>query len=292
MRTGLWLVSVGILLGGCSLETTEPDWVADVDGRRITLEALRDPLGPTWEEGSAEDRETLLTHELDRLIGHQLVLNRAEELGVDVGDEEVEALLTRLSGEQTRSVNAGLRQDLRREMVMDRTAVVELAPRLQISESTLALHFAEKSEDYATAPRVQVRQIVVEDGVKARRLVGEIRGGADLEALAREHSLGPEARQGGLLPPFAEGELPEAFDVAFKLEPGKISDVIESPYGYHIFRVEHKIPAREPTLDDVRVQIRVELERERFIALREEWLRDLRRKAAIRINDPVLESLR
>ena len=127
--------------------------------------------------------------------------------------------------------------------------------------------------------------------MKARRLVGEIRGGADLEALAREHSLGPEARQGGLLPPFAEGELPEAFDVAFKLEPGKVSDVIESPYGYHIFRVEHKIPAREPTLDDVRVQIRVELERERFIALREEWLRDLRRKAAIRINDPVLESL-
>ncbi len=291
MRTGLWLVGVGILLGGCSLEPREPEWVADVDGRRITLEALRDALGPTWEEGSAEERETLLTHELDRLIGHQLVLNRAEELGVDVGDEEVEALLTRLSGEQTRSVNAGLRQDLRREMVMDRTAVVELAPRLQISESTLALHFAEKSEDYATPPRVQVRQIVVEDGVKARRLVGEIRGGADLEALAREHSLGPEARQGGLLPAFAEGELPEAFDVAFKLEPGKISDVIESPYGYHIFRVEHRIPAREPTLDEVRGQIRVELERERFIALREEWLRDLRRKAAIRINDPVLESL-
>jgi parvulin-like peptidyl-prolyl isomerase len=287
----LALALVVLLALACGGERADLAWVAEVDGRRVTLDTLKEALGVAWDEASEEEKEALLVQELERLIGEQLVLNRADELGVEVGDEEVDAFIRRLGGAEDKPIDSELRQDVRKEMVMDRTAVVELAPRLQITESTLALHFADQRDRYATAARVQVRQVVVEDDVKARRLLGEIRGGEDFETLAREHSLGPESRQGGLLPPFSRGELPEAFDSAFDLEPGELSDVVESPYGYHIFRVERKIAAKEPTLDEMREKIRMELERERFISLREDWLRDLRRKGAIRVNDPLLESL-
>ncbi len=291
MRGTLGVALAGLLAAGCGPTGADRAWVAEVDGKRVSLEALEEALGAPWKEASPDDRERILVEELERLIGERLVLNRAEDLGIRVDDEEVDAFLGRLLGEDGPTIDPDLHGDVKREMVMDRTAVVELASRLEIPESALALHFAEEHDRYATGPRVQVRQIVVEDAVKARRLLGEIRASADFEALAREHSLGPEARQGGLLPPFAKGELPEAFDRAFELEPGKISDVVESPYGYHIFRVERRIPANEPTLNEVRAQIRAELERERFVALREEWLRNLRRKGEIRINDSVLESL-
>ena len=72
---------------------------------------------------------------------------------------------------------------------------------------------------------------------------------------------------------------------------GKLSDVIESPYGFHVFRLERKIPASEPTLDDAREQIRAELQEGRLEELRRPWLRELRAQATIRVNEPLLGTL-
>jgi parvulin-like peptidyl-prolyl isomerase len=177
-------------------------------------------------------------------------------------------------------------------MIIDRTAVLELASELEVPESAVAVHFAEHSERYSTPPRALARHIVVEDEEKAEWILTQIRSGTPFEELARAHSLGPEARDGGLLPAFARGELPEAFDRAFDLRPGQISEVIESPYGYHIFRLEEPIPEHEPNLEEASEQIRAELRQTRFAGLRDSWLRELRRKARIRINEEALESLR
>ena len=86
--------------------------------------------------------------------------------------------------------------------------------------------------------------------------------------------------------------MPEAFDLAFDLKPERVSEVIESPYGFHLFVLEKRHPASEPEYADVRERIMLELERERLEDLRREWLRGLRRGAEIQVNERLLETLR
>jgi parvulin-like peptidyl-prolyl isomerase len=93
-----------------------------------------------------------------------------------------------------------------------------------------------------------------------------------------------------MLPPFAQGDLPEVFDQAFALEAGKVSAVIESPHGYHIFLLVERLPPHRPELAEVREELVVQLAHERLEELRPQWLRDLRRQAEITVNERVLES--
>ena len=156
----------------------------------------------------------------------------------------------------------------------------------------MQLHFEENRERYSLPRRVSLRQIVVVERERAEMLRGRIEDGEDFTLLAVNNSLAPEAPAGGLLPTFAEGELPEIFDLAFQLPPGRVSDVIESPYGFHIFRVEEVLPAREPDFAEVRAEIQLELEQERLEELKREWLRGLRRRADVQLNQRLLEQLR
>jgi parvulin-like peptidyl-prolyl isomerase len=139
---------------------------------------------------------------------------------------------------------------------------------------------------------VEIRQIVVEDRARAEELRARLLAGEDFAQLAGQHSIAPEAAEGGWLPPFARGELPDAFDRAFELAPGSISEVIESPYGFHILRVEALHPPRQAEFADVRERIALDLERERLEDLRRDWLRELRRNADIQVDERLLEALR
>ncbi|MGH2900226.1 MAG: peptidylprolyl isomerase, partial [Solirubrobacteraceae bacterium] len=174
----------------------------------------------------------------------------------------------------------------------DRVAVLELAPRARVPKSELQAWYEQHRAEYAKPERAQVRQIVVEERSKAEELHARLEQGADFAGLARSESLAPEAPAGGELPPFARGELPEAFDRVFELQPGGISAVIESPYGFHIFLLESKIPANEPTFDELEQKLEDELGQRHLEDLRREWLRSLRKSAEIQLNDRLLETLR
>ena len=87
------------------------------------------------------------------------------------------------------------------------------------------------------------------------------REGADFAALAKKYSEDvTTAAQGGDLGYLPRGRLPEAFDtVAFGLEPGGISGVVETPWGLHIIRVDDHREARQVPEEEVRDRIREHL---------------------------------
>jgi parvulin-like peptidyl-prolyl isomerase len=287
-RAGAALVALALWACG---ETGGDPWVAEVEGATIRLSALLAEADPRASDEPDRPRREILLEELERLVAEQVVLNRGAQLGLSVSDAEVEARLEDLFGDQKFMADEEFKEKVRRQILLDRVPLVDLAARVQVGESAIVLYFEENRERFGSAPRAQVRQIVVQERALARRLLGELRSGADFAELAREWSIGPEAEDGGLLPPFAKGEMPEAFDSAFKLRTGKLSDVIESPYGFHVFRLERKIPAQEPTLEEARDQIRADLEGRRLEELRRPWLRELRSQATVRVNEPLLGTL-
>ncbi len=80
---------------------------------------------------------------------------------------------------------------------------------------------------------------------RAESLEVQLRHGADFETLARRYSDDPGTRdRGGDLGWFRRGMMVQAFDrVAFNLRPGEISSIVETPYGFHIIKVDQVQPA-------------------------------------------------
>jgi peptidyl-prolyl cis-trans isomerase D len=96
----------------------------------------------------------------------------------------------------------------------------------------------------------------------AEKLVVRLKAGEDFAALAREYSQDPDsAPGGGLLPPLEAGQsYAEEFDrAAGALEPGRISGVVRTRYGFHIIRLENRTEAAVLPLDEVREDIRAAL---------------------------------
>jgi parvulin-like peptidyl-prolyl isomerase len=74
-----------------------------------------------------------------------------------------------------------------------------------------------------------------------RRLEGT--GETVFRKIATEESLGPEASRGGVMGVFQQGDLPADMEkVIFSLDEGRTSQVVESSYGFHIFRSDRKFP--------------------------------------------------
>lgn len=128
--------------------------------------------------------------------------------------------------------------------------------------------------------RVQVRHLVVRDKGRAQEARQRLKSGASFAETAMLYGEGPEARRGGLLPPYSRQQLPGVFDAAFELKPGQVSEALPSEHGWHLLRLERKlapeVQQREAALSH--------LIRQRSEQATKQLLDRLRAKASIRID--------
>ena len=138
------------------------------------------------------------------------------------------------------------------------------------SENEVKAYYDEHRDDRFTAPEeVRARHILIKlppaadekaraaARTKAEDVLAKVKKGADFAKLAQDVSEDPgTAGKGGDLGLFSRGHMVPAFDTAaFALEPGAVSDVVETPFGFHIIKVEEKLPGGQKPLDAVRDEI-------------------------------------
>ena len=120
-------------------------------------------------------------------------------------------------------------------------------------------------------------------------LLAELRQGADFGTLARERSDSQTAGFDGLIAPVGRGDLEPAVEtVVWRLQVGEISDLVEATSGFHIFRLEERIPAAGVPADQARVRVRARLERDARRAAGEEAFAALLRSSGAGFRPHVL----
>ncbi|HEX8138019.1 MAG TPA: peptidylprolyl isomerase [Pyrinomonadaceae bacterium] len=133
-----------------------------------------------------------------------------------------------------------------------------------------------------------VREEMERRRTRAEELRRKAAGGADFATLARENSDDPSSReQGGDLGSFTRDSHPRAFDdAAFALKPGTVSGVVQTDFGYHVIKLFSHEPARAKTLQEATEEITQRLKAQREAVELTNFLRETRRKATVRINEP------
>ena len=137
-------------------------------------------------------------------------------------------------------------------------------------------------------PRQEIRasHVLVETEEDAEAIRAELEAGASFAELAQEKSIDPSAQQnGGDLGFFGRGMMVQPFEeAAFALEPGEISEPVQSNFGWHVIRLEETRQSTPPPLEQVRPQLQQQVMFETF----EASLNALKADIEIEIPDPEL----
>jgi len=117
----------------------------------------------------------------------------------------------------------------------------------------------------------------------AQDILNKINAGEDFATLAKQHSDDPgSAAKGGELNFFPKGKMVPAFEAAaFALEPGKVSDLVETNYGYHIIKTMEKKQAGTKSYDEVKDNILSRLVQQQRETLARQYIESLKQKANI-----------
>jgi parvulin-like peptidyl-prolyl isomerase len=202
------------------------------------------------------------------MIDDLLVLQDAAKQGVAVSDAEVEAEIQK--GISTAGGQAKFEEQLKREgqTLDDARSTV----RVQLLYQKM---IAKVAGNLQTSEQVHARHILVNSAGVAQALLQQLRGGADFGQLAQQASLDTTTQaNGGDLGWFPRGKLiaKELEDAAFALQPGQMSEVVQSALGYHIVQTLERDPARKLEGADL-----VDAQR---LAV-ENWLNGLRAQAKV-----------
>lgn len=128
---------------------------------------------------------------------------------------------------------------------------------------------------------------------EARAIRERAEKGEDFAALARQHSDDPGSKDRGGEYTFPRGQMVPPFEAAaFSLEPGKVSDIVETTFGYHVIKLHEKIPAEVVPLETVFVELKEALETQEIQKLIPEYVERLKKDKSVEISLPLPEALR
>lgn len=250
---------------------------------------------------SAEERLELQRSFLVQLIDRELIYLEAGQLGIDVSTEDLDrAMQEHYRGYPDDSFQAMLRErgmtveswqaELRQSLIMEKLLNEVVYASVVVAEEEIAAYYKDNHADFDRPAQVRARQIVVAEEAVGQKVLGLLRQGEDFADVAAEYSLSPDAEQGGDLGFFGRGRMPAEFDEAVSdLPVGRLSDLVKSEYGYHIFLVEEKRSAARLSQKDAQDEIRRILETRKQEEAYQGWLQDLRSRSAIEVDWNQLE---
>ena len=203
---------------------------------------------------------------LDRMVLERLQLQLAVQIGIRVGESEVDQAIETIARRNNLSVEnfrkalvksgmdvAAFRAQTRDQLTIQQLLEREINNRVNVTDSELS-HFLENPQSRADMdvtynlshiligiPESASPEAIQAAKKRAEDTLRQLKAGADFEQIAVSYSQGADALKGGGLGWKKPGELPELFLGALKgMSPGDISETLRSPNGFHILKLNDK----------------------------------------------------
>lgn len=256
-------------------------------------------------EGAKTSVEATWSDALDQAVVTELLRQAASSKGIRVSDKEVEEEIQEIRSypeghpmrDWLKKIDAQrARKELRRSLTIEKFLDQQI--KVRVTQGQIEQYYQEHGEQFDRPPMVRASHILIRvpgnDRDAARRRAEELleraRKGEDFAALAKSYSQDAyTAPKGGDLGYFPERPTPVA-QAAYQMDVGQISDLVESPYGFHIIKVTEKRPAGRAPLSEVADEIRSLLEDDQREEAEEALIEKLRSQARIEVLMPNLDA--
>ncbi len=306
-------IAIGLILlclvSGCSSKTETPaenQVVIRVDDRVLTLAEFNEyfeaiNLGNDREDDkdSTAIREARLGFLL-QLVEEMIVLRRADELHLQISPQELDEAVLDFKKDYPETAFEDLfvkqavsfeawRERLGRRLLVEKVIRNELLKEDSATPEEIRDYYDKHHKEWSRGEEIRARHILVPSEDQANNVLEQLQNGHDFAKLVRLHSMAPEALDGGDMGYVARGQLPSSLEEPlFDLEPGNLSPVIETPYGFHIFQVIEKREKSVPNIEESIERIRQEMQKERLEVAYGPWLAELRSRYYIEINKEII----
>lgn len=237
--------------------------VNGVDIKQSDLDFAASEVGPRLGNYTPEDRKKVL---LQYVIENELMAGAGEKDSLN----NAANFPDRVKYHQRRAL---------------RDAYFDARIRNAVSEEAAKKIYDEKIGGVKPEQEVHARHILVATEAEAKEVAERLKKGEDFATVAKEKSKDTNA-EGGDLGFFARGQMLKPFeDAAFALDVGKISDPVQTQFGWHIIKVEEKRDQPAPTFDQVKEAILSQLVQQKA----QDVVTGLRDAAKIEVVDPELK---
>ena len=271
-------------------------------------ELAQNATGPELKQRQQDYRNGLLNEMLSEL----LIKDRADRLGMTVAPSEVQEAVNRLKAQYGIKTDEEFEDSLRKSgltrtemevrlrdtLITNKVFGRELRSRQELSDKELRERYEREKEQYRLPERAQLREIVVvlpegaseESRAQLRRQAEEAyakaRAGEEFATLVATYSGAPTKASGGDLGTISRGELTPALDTGvFTADAGAIVGPVETRFGWHILKVEQRIPSETPGFDAVKDRLRTDAGEESFQRDYKAYIERLRAEAFVQVNE-------
>lgn len=284
-----------VTLAGCGGGQDSASVIAVVNGRDITRAEFEQFLAlKLGEIGVVENSDALRSQLLDEYIRRRIVLGEAESAGIDVSDQEIEQAALDNPLAKARAAKNELREELARDILLQKYYRQVVLRDVKVSSEEIQQHLDQSNAQRANVVTFYVREIRVQSKEEAERLRREVtEGRKDFATVARLNSEAANAELGGLSR-YEKGQLPESLEKAIEpLRPGDVSPIIQSNFGFHIFKLDRRVEAdlseeRRAAFDDRRATLIEELIARKNQQAIDAAIDSLVASASVKINEAAL----
>jgi peptidyl-prolyl cis-trans isomerase C len=263
--------------------------VATVGSSTITtgdIEEILNRMPPFQRKRFADDKGK--KELLDNLVNEELFYQEALRRGLDRDPDFVARM-----------------DQFRRGILANMVKKTLYEQEIPVTDAEVKKYYDDNKDKFMTPETVKVRLILIKAAqdapneevtkakAKADEVLKKLRAGGNWDKLCEQYSddRGTNKR-GGLLTRVRKGVRGQEFDdVAFTLPINKISDVFRSRQGFNIIKVEEKTAAELRDFDSVKSTIERQLKQQKLKTKMDEAVETMRKKAAIKINQDVLNAI-
>jgi peptidyl-prolyl cis-trans isomerase C len=250
------------------------------------------------QEFPEEERKKVEPNIINQLVTRKLLLRVAADANVTADEALVNQQFENLKTQQPEIADDYLRQFLTDEITIQQTIQQEVVEKVTITDEEAQSYYDEQKDQFNEPERIRASHILVQVAEDASQedkdvakekingLLAQVQSGQDFAEVATEHSDCPSSANGGDLGLFPRGAMVKPFeDVAFTLNVGEISDIVETQFGYHIIKVTEKKEPRTVPFEEVKERLKNGLVRQKANTEVTKWIEDLRTNATIEIMD-------